>query len=359
MIEALPEFPALQTPATPRPRVFVIGTQCWPDSMESHVLDGLRELGCPVEFFAARAFGGIQNNLQKAMQKGANLLLREPERLVERQLLAALERANPELVLVILGNQLSPKTVELLRARTRAPIVCWCQDSMTTLGRQYVLGAHYDAVFLKDRYMVEQFSSMLRSTAFHYLPEACNPRVHRTIELDARQQREFGCDVMIAGTLYYFRQEVLEALASFDVKIYGQRPGWLIDRLTGRHVGREVMGDDKARASRAATVALNTIHFSEVDALNCRAFELAGCGAFQLVSARPVLREHFRIGEEVETFADVDDLVDKVRWYVREPAAARRIADAGQRRAHAEHTFSRRLDSLIRSVSGTAARTAR
>jgi spore maturation protein CgeB len=357
MNAAMAELPAPHRPV-PRPRVLVIGSHCFHDSMEWHVVEGLRELGCPVEFFEARSFGGIQSNLQKALQKGANLLLREPERMIERRLLAAIERCAPQLILVVLGHQLSPKTVQLMRARTTAPFVAWCQDQMTTLGRQYLLGAGYDAVFVKDRYMQDLFSRMLRSTTFHYLAEACNPAVHRTIELTARDRELYGCDVMIAGSLYYFRQEVLRSLSGMDLKIYGYQPEWLVERLSGTHTRRNVFGDDKARASRAARIALNTLHYAEVNGLNCRAFELAGCGAFQLITAKPVLAEHFRPGDEVETFDNVDELVEKARFYLRNPERARQIADAGQRRAHRDHTYARRLEELLGVTFAGASRSA-
>ena len=37
-------------------------------------------------------------------------------------------------------------------------------------------------------------------------------------------------------------------------------------------------------------------------ALNCRAFEIAGCGGFQLVTHVPVVTEHFEPDSEVATF---------------------------------------------------------
>lgn len=344
------------SPLLPRPRVLVVGSNCFHDSMEWHVVAGLREIGCSAEFFELRSFGGTQNNLQKALQKGAQLLLREPERLIERRLLAAIERCAPQLVLVVLGNQLSPKTVRLMRARTTAPIVCWCQDQMTTLGRQYLLGAGYDAVFVKDRYMQDLFSRMVRSTSFHYLAEACNLAVHRTIDLTPRDREVFGCDVMIAGSLYYYRQEVLRSLTGVNLKIYGYEPDWLINHVSGAHMHRSVFGDDKVRASRAAVIALNPLHYAEVDGLNCRAFELAGCGAFQLITAKPVLAEHFRPGEEIETFDNVDELREKARFYLRNQQRARQIADAGQRRAHRDHTYARRLEELLTRVFARASR---
>ncbi len=347
----LPPRPAPAV-SRPPPRLLVVGSQYFPDSMEWHVVDAARALGGSCEFFAARSFGGTRNVWQKALQKCGNLLLREPERLYERRLLECVERLAPELILVVLGNQLSPKTVALLRQRSPAPIVCWCQDQMTTIGRQYVIGAGYDAVFVKDRYLQELFARMLRSTPFHYLPEACNPRVHRTLALAEAERRNFGCQVMIAGSLYYYRQEILAALRDFDLRVYGSRPSWLVERLPAKVFHAEVWGDDKVRAARAAAVALNTLHYAEVDALNCRAFELAGIGAFQLVDFKPVLVEHFRPGEEIETFSTPEEMVAKIRHFLAHPERAQAIAAAGQRRAHRDHSYEARLNAIFAATVG-------
>jgi spore maturation protein CgeB len=318
--------------------------------MEWHVVDALRQLQIDVEYFSARpGIAGLPVLAQKVLTKIANTWLREPERLIESRLLATVERFAPEMILVILGSQVSPKTIDQIRARTSAPIVCWCQDQMTTLGRQYLLGAGYDAVFVKDRYMQDLFARMSGSSRFHYLAEACNPRVHRSLELTDADRSLYGCEVMIAGSLYYYRQEILQALeAQFDLKVWGQRPDWLSYRLTSRHMGREVLGDEKVKAVTAARIALNSFHFAEVDGLNCRTFELAGCGAFQLCTARPVLAQHFVPGVEMETFDSLSELTAKIHHFLQHGEEAAAIARRGQLRAHADHTYERRLDEIFR-----------
>ncbi len=171
------------------------------------------------------------------------------------------------------------------------------------VGPSVPLGAEYDAVFVKDRHMQDLFSRMIASTSFFYLPEACNPLVHRSLSLTEQERKIYGCEVMIAGTLYYYRQEILRQLADFDLKVWGLRPAWLMDRLGNVHGRREVVMIDKARAVAGARICLNTLHYGEVDGLNVRAFELAGCGGFQLISAVPVLAEHFALGSEIIAFA--------------------------------------------------------
>lgn len=332
-------------------RVLLIGSYCAADSMEWHVRATLQQMGVAVQFFpAVPRFSGTHSIARKVAQKLTSVMVREPERAFEKSLVQVVQQFSPTLILVIMGNQVSPKTIARLRLHTRAPIVCWCQDQMTTLGRQYLLGAEYDAVFVKDRYMQDLFSRMISSSSFHYLPEACNPQVHRTVALSNEQREHYACDVMIAGSLYYYRQEILQLLGEFDLKIWGQTPDWLIYRLRHSHMGHEVVCDDKARAARAARVALNTLHYAEVDGLNCRAFELAGCGAFQMCTSKPVLAEHFEPGVEIETFASTKELIEKIRHYLRNPEQAAAIAQKGQERAHRDHTYAQRLQQLFKVV---------
>jgi spore maturation protein CgeB len=330
-------------------RVLVIGSRNLPDAMEWHVVDALHILGHEVAVMDTRVAGANWGRLSAALaSKAIDIFLREPERRAEPRLLRKVEQFAPTLILVILGSQLSPKTVVRLRKATKAPIVCWCQDQMTTLGRQYLLGAGYDAVFLKDRYMQDLFSRMIKSTSFYYLAEACNPRVHRRIELTPDDLSRFGCDVGIACTLYYYRQEILQQLGEFDLKLWGTVPDWLLYRLRERPRGREIFMDDKARAACGARISLNTLHFAEIDGLNSRAFELAGCGAFQMVTSRPVLQEHFLPGIEVETFESIGELIEKIRHYLQHPESAASIAERGQKRAYAEHTYEHRLQEIFR-----------
>jgi spore maturation protein CgeB len=161
----------------------------------------------------------------------------------------------------------------------------------------------------------------------------------------------YGCDVMMAGTLYYYRQEILHYLTQqvddLRLRIWGSKPDWLMDRLPGRYMGRHVHCDDKVRAALSARICLNTLHHGEVNGLNCRAFELAGCGGFQLVTRVPALAEQFVPEVEVATFGSVDELVEKTRHFLRNPTEAAAIAERGRLRAHREHTYEHRLGELL------------
>ena len=339
---------------TAAPRVFVIGGSRSEDSMEWHVMDALNAIGCVSTLFDMRTLFQDWKFGDRLAQKAAFTFFREPERLRERKLIDAISDFEPDLVLVIIAKLLTPWTVDKIKSRTEAPVVSWFQDSLVQLGRQHMLGAAYDAVFVKDVYMRDLFANMLAYTRFYYLPEACNPRVHKPVIISEEDRRKYSCEIMIAGSLYYYRQEILRRLDKFDLRNWGGKTGhdWMMLKVRKERLLRSVIGNEKAKAVAAAQLVLNPLHFGEINSLNCRAFEMAGCGVCQLVSAKPILSEHFQIGKEVVAFDSVADLVDKATYYLQHPDEAAEIGRSATMRAHRDHTYEVRLAEIFRIVMG-------
>ena len=70
----------------------------------------------------------------------------------------------------------------------------------------------------------------------------------------------------------------------------------------------------------------------------------------QLTDERAALGDYLVPGEEVATFRGPAELVDKVAYYLARPDERRRIAERAHLRAHRDHTFERRLRSLLQTV---------
>ena len=190
-------------------KIFIIGAKCSVDSMETHVISACEELSWEVSYFDNRSLYGSHSTIDKIIRHGASLVMREPERLKEKKLISAITSEKPDLILVILGSHLSPKTIKKIKREISIPIVCWCQDALSNLKRQYILSGEYDFVFLKDRYMVNLFRDMVGSE-YIYLPEACNPNVHFYEKPADNERSKYECDITTAASLYYYRQSILK-----------------------------------------------------------------------------------------------------------------------------------------------------
>lgn len=85
-----------------------------------------------------------------------------------------------------------------------------------------------------------------------------------------------------------------------------------------------------------------------------RIFEVPGCGGFLLTSSADRLDQYYRVGEEIGVFEGPDDLIDKIRYYLRHDEERERIRLAGYERTLKDHTFEQRFRQLFRSMGAAA-----
>lgn len=81
-----------------------------------------------------------------------------------------------------------------------------------------------------------------------------------------------------------------------------------------------------------------------------RHFEIPACGGFQLTNYVEFLEDFFLIGKEVAVYNALDDLVNKIRFYLDRESLRREIARAGYERVRKEHTYEKRFEEIFRTM---------
>ena len=84
--------------------------------------------------------------------------------------------------------------------------------------------------------------------------------------------------------------------------------------------------------------------------LNQRSFEPLACGAVVLNDDLPDLPLCFEPGREILVYQDREELNALAARVRREPAFGSRIAEAGRRRVLAEHTYSHRVQTILKDL---------
>ncbi len=215
------------------------------------------------------------------------------------------------------------------------------------MGRQYLIGSKFDFIFAKDQLLVDRLRNFTSHPEVHYLPEACNPEMHRTVTPTTSDIERFACDVTTAASLYYYRSEILESISDFDLRIWGPVPKYYDGPLRSRASGLSVHTRDKSACFNASKIVINSLFPVEIGGLNARAFEVAGCGGFQMITHSDAIDRHFAPGEEIVSFRNLKDLRDKLTYFLAHEDERIAIAKAGQIRAHAEHTYEKRLTEMM------------
>jgi spore maturation protein CgeB len=325
-------------------RIGIVGP-VWLDSFAGNIMDGLSAMGHdPVALGSSYAVGGSYTSAVAMVIRNAVTSLDER---AQRHIAAAALDAECEIV-INLEQRLMPAVVRRLQ-RNGTKVGMWFPDAVVNMGRQLMLLAPYDAVFIKEPHVVDRLRAVLDKPLF-YLPQACNPRWHRPLVAAGTEPY-----LVIAGNMYPSRLLLLERLlaSGIPLKLYGGRfPRWIGKTpLREVHTGRAVFGAEKARVFRSAAAVLNTMHPAEIYGVNSRLFEATGCGAAVLTEFRPTLPDLFSDGDEVLAFHDFDELTAQATRLLCEDGLSAKIGDAAALRTHESHTYEKRLAVILEKLS--------
>jgi spore maturation protein CgeB len=330
-------------------KIIVIGPD-FPDSFARNVCLTLTAMGHEAVniagSYAKHNASKLVRGLWTVVSKGIPVF----ERLSLSGMIREVGRAHPDVILVTIGS-LSPETVAELRLQSNGPVVCWYTDPMANWHRQFLLASPWHAMFLKEPRAVRLLNEQLGQKAY-YLPEAMNPMWHRPVTPTPKDLQEYGCDLLAQGTLHYYRARMLEPFADYDLKIWGSNnPSWIRSASKQRYMNAYVAETLKARVFASSKIAINIVNHLEIEGVNCSLFEYAGCGLFQIVESKPTLKQLFEPEDEIVTYSDRLDLKEKVDFYLSRPELRQRIAAKASARAHREHTYENRLNTMLMTLS--------
>jgi spore maturation protein CgeB len=216
----------------------------------------------------------------------------------------------------------------------------------------------YDLLVTSFPHFVERFRAL--GVAAEYLPLAFDERILDRLH-GAEPERYGAVFVGALNRTQHARGNALLERAARRTRIafWGYNAaGWPPDSplLTGYR--GEAWGIGMYRVLRGATIALNRhIDVAEGFANNMRLYEATGVGTMLLTEEGANLTDLFEPGREVETYANEDDLVEKVEHYLAHDDERRSIALAGQRRTLRAHSYGcrmRELTTLLEAHRGAA-----
>jgi spore maturation protein CgeB len=205
----------------------------------------------------------------------------------------------------------------------------------------------FDLIVTSFPHFVERFHAL--GVPAEYLPLAFDERVLQRLE-GAHPERYGAVFVGALNRDQHAQGNALLERAATRTRIdfWGYKAdGWPADSAIHATYHGEAWGMDMFRTLREASIALNRhIDVAEGFANNMRLYEATGVGTMLLTDAKSNLAELFEPGREVETYADEDELVEKITHYLAHDDERRAIVLAGQARTLREHGYGRRMREL-------------
>jgi len=82
-----------------------------------------------------------------------------------------------------------------------------------------------------------------------------------------------------------------------------------------------------------------------------RNFEIPGCGGFLLTSDADNLGDYYEDGKEIVIYKDINDMIDKIKYYLEHNKEREAIAKAGYERTLQEHTYEKRFNNIFTELN--------
>ncbi|KXJ99967.1 MAG: hypothetical protein NBKEAIPA_02398 [Nitrospirae bacterium] len=271
--------------------------------------------------------------------------------------LATLAESPPDLVLSLAQAPLTLPVLEHLRKK-KFVTAMWFVENSRHLTYWQQLAPGYEFWFIIQRGSSLDAFKHAGARSVHYLPVAADPVVHRPVTLSDEERRTYGSDLSFVGAGYANRRHLFPQLLRqpWTFKIWGNewdgadevRPAL---QLQGARIDTETC----VKVFNASTINLN-LHSAlgsgvdpEADFVNPRTFELAACGAFQLLDHRSLLRELFE-EHEIVSFASFDEVPRLVSAWLGDASARRAMATAARDRVLRAHTYEHRMKDLLATI---------
>jgi len=270
---------------------------------------------------------------------------------------------HPDVMLVNGGYTIFPETI--LEIKHRLPdirTVNWIADFPLLFDKYTEVGPYYDFFFTSGTDALEEYRKTGAENGF-WLPFACDPELHRPVNLTLVEKLRYACDVCFVGSKYSERVGILEKLTDFDLGVWGI--GW--DKLEdGSPLRKAIRGSTTTleiwrKIFSAAKIVLNIIGdccdiftpYYEKDVfkmVNTRTFEALACGAFQLADLKADILALFQPGKHLVVYEQEEELPELLRFYLGKETARRKIAENGRNLVLQKHTYEHRIHEMLEVI---------
>ncbi|RJR22732.1 MAG: hypothetical protein C4581_00665 [Nitrospiraceae bacterium] len=247
--------------------------------------------------------------------------------------------------------------------RQHAKVIQWYPDPVITDWLlPYVEAA--DVFLTMSEGLVDEFRK-LNPNSF-WLTEAVAPSFFE-IKTDITKEdiRMYSADATFVGNLgskpqYLPRRQFLQAVIDngFRLKWWGQKIPrkfstipLLLGKLGRAYGGKFVWGEEHAKISRLSKIYLGFDAQPRVrKSVSERLYIAVCCGAFYMCNYVDGIEDILEPDREIVTFRSVDEMIDKMKYYMKNDDLRMKIARAGQERVLREHTYQVRTGQLLEIV---------
>ncbi len=144
---------------------------------------------------------------------------------------------------------------------------------------------------------------------------------------------------------YLERIDIAKRLSKYDFRLYTSSNGVEINGV--KTFPALSYDEELPKAYHLSRINLNITLHSITSGIPLRVFDIMGVGGFMLSNYQPEIEELFSVGKEMEIYRSVDELEDKVKYYLSHEDKRVKISLAGYRKVSEKYSYDVRFSQML------------
>jgi len=183
-------------------------------------------------------------------------------------------------------------------------------------------------------------------TCLWYLIEGC-PAIYWPLASDPDMFYPRGekiYDVVFVGSKYGIRGKLVGAIRKAGVKVEAYGQGWPNGFINAQKIA-EVFGKAKIILGTG-----NVAYNKDILTIKLRDFDATMSDALYITHRNPDLLKLFKEGKEIECYDEINECIEKIKFYLAHPEKLEAIADAGYKKARENYTWEKNIGNALRII---------
>lgn len=301
-------------------------------------------------YILAKYISGFQHHINKG--PGIYLLNRKIRKLVKKQQL--------DIVWVDNKSYLTTKTLDFIKKQQSSVKIVnlITDDPFGKFSRSWSLFKKairlYDAFFVQRRINIEELS-MHGAKKVELCYRSFDPEFERPLILSEDETKLYGANVGFVGTYENVRASFIAYLIENGIPVSVTGNDWpdgqYWDIIKPYYRGPSVFNEDYIKAINGLDIALHFLRHANRDEQDSRTFEIPACKRFMLAERSEVHTQLFKENEEAVFFSSKEELLEKVKRFMADPAERERIALNGYNRCFKSgYTHLERMKTVLERI---------
>lgn len=150
------------------------------------------------------------------------------------------------------------------------------------------------------------------------------------------------------------RRALIELSKHYKVNVYSNSD--VSDLLRIQYCGSVDYWSEMPKVFRMSKINLNFTIPNIKSGIPLRIWDVLGCGGFLLTNYQAEIPYYFKEGEDLVCFDGLEDLCEKVGYYLEHKEERKRIAWNGYHKVREKHSYIERIHTILDTVAGEDAK---